>query len=1224
MNLGFEVVAARSKKTDANDDLAFEPMRQRARKEPRKQPSTDEKKVKRRLNKSAVAWSRRDSLDHDTEFVRYVLLSDTEALEASVIRDETTDEPTWAWLVSVIDRQDGGILEFVMSGSASGLDEAKGKADVALDRAEMDMMFERVGSRKQANGYYNDRPIMVPSLADLPADREDMAWYEVSSQRRSSGEAVMEVEFSGGSALQAKRAADELLTDPDVMFVLFTRSAGRGTYGVQMNASRKQAAMSYEDYEKQIDAEMSVPLGSKFPYFIVTTNMMETYNGIAWVADLRRNVKGISYVIGTVENDGHGGADMVRIEPKYREEWSDFVRSAFGGNEERATMYLLYQEESKTASRKQAAKNYYVFDEWPDDSGLEERPLAGPFASAEEASAALKDVAYPFQFPYGPETVVGDLFIAEGLPAMETQDFINQTLSSRRVAWTSQYADVADDEALVMFEEVGHRFHPEQGFGGENWQEDRERVIQSITETLLTSPYRERLAEFTQRHADYLEDINFHTLNEAVERAKNTLGQKMSNRRKHAGYRYEPDTQSSFDVKQYDQSPGEPFAHPSGHTYSGPEKAEATGESYVGSRSSSMQREADILEAMRFASLTEQRQLMAELNTIRANRTAARQADRDIDLTAAVIEDRLTPVLTKSMHTVATDWLTEVPTPAGDGDGTAREMVAQASVWFKRLSSEVVADRDEFAEQARGKARQLTSSLGVGREAAIASFLDAAAHLRSKQANELMGYGEGEYVTNAGDDMMMDDMSGMDMDPRYETNASRKHAEWDQSAFDAWMKQVDSKMVGMSGLGASDLPDQPYADWFEDGMSASEAAQLSLSDTADEMGFGGLFGSRKQAMPSDDLIDVDIEDYMGGDEGPDPDSQSGHAETALPYAGDDTTPAFRETGWTGKRRTSAMSDEEWDRAVEVDTEDMIYFLQEFKQLGSQVAGMNAQQMHDWYYRNWDDLTDEYGLAIDPDMIDWEEVAARVSKNASRKRRANRKTASGFYDHAGGVVSFGDWSHDEQVGDSYGRVFAKRNTDGTYDVVEVIYYASVNALGGNDYEEELANDEVFVVEVTNEYRGLSSPDDVSMSSGPDFNEYRNDLLMTNVSAAEAERLAEQYASDLSARGDHIASRKTASAGIIQHYVVYGDGYISDPYSHVNGGPEPVMYQDIIANLGGDAQRAADQYGRSWWIETRVTVDGDEISEESPWDAPDTEAVMTGLGVTAKRRKRGSRR
>jgi hypothetical protein len=1046
VNLGFEVVSAKSKKADVDSDLAFEPMRQRARKEPRKQPSTDEKKVKRRLTKSAVAWSRRDSLDYDTEYVRQVLLNDRDMLEALVSRDDYQDEPTWAWLVYVADRADGGILDFVMSGSASGLDEAKGKADVALDRAEMDMMFERFSSRKQAASDQQETHRLVSGY---------LSGYNGDPQPDDNAPYVYMMGYSEGRD-DLEQGNPPQYTEADLMLV---------------------------------------------------------------------------------------------------EEDDEFDAGEFF---------------DKQGVKKMASGNYYVFDEYPDDTGWAERPLAGPFATVEEASFVLKDVAYPFQFPYGPATVVGDLFIASELNEMSGEDFINQTMGSRR---------------------------------------------------------------------------------------------------KRAGYSYQPDTQSSFDVQQYDQSPGQPFDHPSGHTYNGPDSPEAT--DHIAGRSSTMKREADILNAMRFASLEEQKTLMGELNAIRANRKKARAEDRAIDLTAAVITDRLTPVLTKSMHTVATDWLDEV---ADDDDEdeeksekaekeASREMVAQATVWFKRLSAEVVADREEFAEQARGKARQLTSSLGSGRQSAIASFLDAAAHLRSrvaagpfsddedewddfggedawldrayedrfelhdndmdfagsKQANEIMGY-DGDYATNAGAgmddslDMPMDD--SVDMDPRYETNASRKTAsltvqdllnavnrrdhngfgyrdaistlewmtspsnferdsdlaergeshkfppftaddvhravieqanrlgldeeelflwanskdarhfgdeltfhpsnlsglvsqylnksvmdallayeaeylgiestkkrtgskkrrtassrkrasrktaEWDQAAFDAWFKKVDRLMSARSGLGADDLPDQPYADWFEDGMSPQEAAQLALDEVADEMGFGGLFSSRrkrarkvarqaspqesrsipagsyvvgdpcysvaddewmpwlenanyrnvdlldastpsghrvvavgtaygdgsypgsdgfdygvdagligvvpleyaensgngtwrhacsvhnfsipftlardedgtifisgleiptgdtsddddywddededngyyssrKQAMPSDDLIDVDIEDYMGGEFGPNSDSQSGHAETALPYAGDDTTPAFRETGWTGKRR----------------------------------------------------------------------------------------------------------------------------------------------------------------------------------------------------------------------------------------------------------------------------------------------------------------------------------
>lgn len=200
---------------------------------------------------------------------------------------------------------------------------------------------------------------------------------------------------------------------------------------------------------------------------------------------------------------------------------------------------------------------------------------------------------------------------------------------------------------------------------------------------------------------------------------------------------------------------------------------------------------------------------------------------------------------------------------------------------------------------------------------------------------------------------------------------------------------------------------------------------------------------RKTAMPSDDLIDVDIEDYMGGDEGPDPDSQSGHAETALPYPEDAHDPAFAETGWT----------------------------------------------------------------------------------SSRKRRATRKTASGWYDHGNGVVELGHFGGDNQVGNSYGRFFVKQNENGTYDRVDIGYYAAVNSVMGDEADELIAANEVYVEEQTWEWKGITDPEAV-YANDPDIT-YRNDLLMTNVSLAEAERLAEQYARDLSASGDYIASRKRSS-------------------------------------------------------------------------------------------------
>lgn len=55
--------------------------------------------------------------------------------------------------------------------------------------------------------------------------------------------------------------------------------------------------------------------------------------------------------------------------------------------------------------------------------------------------------------------------------------------------------------------------------------------------------------------------------------------------------------------------------------------------------------------------------------------------------------------------------------------------------------------------------------------------------------------------------------------------------------FEAWFAKVDSLVEGRIGLGCSDVEDQPYRDWFEDGYSPSEAADEVVENVAGEYGF---------------------------------------------------------------------------------------------------------------------------------------------------------------------------------------------------------------------------------------------------------------------------------------------------------------------------------------------------------------------------------------------------
>ena len=52
--------------------------------------------------------------------------------------------------------------------------------------------------------------------------------------------------------------------------------------------------------------------------------------------------------------------------------------------------------------------------------------------------------------------------------------------------------------------------------------------------------------------------------------------------------------------------------------------------------------------------------------------------------------------------------------------------------------------------------------------------------------------------------------------------------------FDLWTMLVDRKVSSRLGLGIDDLEDLPYSDWFEDGLTPSEAASLVF----EEQGFG--------------------------------------------------------------------------------------------------------------------------------------------------------------------------------------------------------------------------------------------------------------------------------------------------------------------------------------------------------------------------------------------------
>ncbi len=48
------------------------------------------------------------------------------------------------------------------------------------------------------------------------------------------------------------------------------------------------------------------------------------------------------------------------------------------------------------------------------------------------------------------------------------------------------------------------------------------------------------------------------------------------------------------------------------------------------------------------------------------------------------------------------------------------------------------------------------------------------------------------------------------------------------SAFARWMREVDAHVCAIAGVSVHDLPDCPFWDWHEDGVSARSAARRAL------------------------------------------------------------------------------------------------------------------------------------------------------------------------------------------------------------------------------------------------------------------------------------------------------------------------------------------------------------------------------------------------------------
>lgn len=150
----------------------------------------------------------------------------------------------------------------------------------------------------------------------------------------------------------------------------------------------------------------------------------------------------------------------------------------------------------------------------------------------------------------------------------------------------------------------------------------------------------------------------------------------------------------------------------------------------------STHREAALLHEMATAPLDRQREIAGELGQITQARTAAFEQDREMDLGGAVIRDTLTPVLTASLHTSATDWMDE-DIDAPESGSVQRDMTAAASRWFMQTSAAVKEDVEEYQTQAQGMAHVLAGAHAPLHEVAADAFVRHALFLNRQAATRV-------------------------------------------------------------------------------------------------------------------------------------------------------------------------------------------------------------------------------------------------------------------------------------------------------------------------------------------------------------------------------------------------------------------------------------------------------------------------------------------------------
>ncbi len=147
-----------------------------------------------------------------------------------------------------------------------------------------------------------------------------------------------------------------------------------------------------------------------------------------------------------------------------------------------------------------------------------------------------------------------------------------------------------------------------------------------------------------------------------------------------------------------------------------------------------MSKATDVADALRKAAnattLAEQQGFVRQAEELKSAHHEAAFGGGEWSAEDAVIRDTLVPGFTHELHTASTDWLTDLDDSV-DKRQASQNMIAEASLWYGRVSDEVKSYGSEYSEQAKNLAHRLAGQYGDFADEAERVFLDEASRLRT-------------------------------------------------------------------------------------------------------------------------------------------------------------------------------------------------------------------------------------------------------------------------------------------------------------------------------------------------------------------------------------------------------------------------------------------------------------------------------------------------------------